>query len=48
MMHVSTAYSFCPHSEVEEKFYEMPVDYQKVINKVNVMNDDELECETPK
>ncbi|XP_065213885.1 fatty acyl-CoA reductase wat-like [Planococcus citri] len=48
MMHVSTAYSFCPHSEIEEKFYDMPVHYMDVINKVTTMNDSEINFETPK
>lgn len=48
MMHVSTAYSFCPRTEIEEKFYDMPVNYVDVINKVSAMNDAELNFETPK
>ncbi|XP_065204446.1 fatty acyl-CoA reductase wat-like isoform X1 [Planococcus citri] len=48
MMYISTAYSFCPHSEIEEKFYDMPADYIDVINKVTKMNDSEVNFETPK
>ncbi|XP_065226235.1 fatty acyl-CoA reductase wat-like [Planococcus citri] len=48
MMHVSTAYSFCPRSEIEEKFYDMPVHYMDVINKVTTMNESEINFETNK
>ncbi|XP_065204287.1 fatty acyl-CoA reductase wat-like [Planococcus citri] len=49
MMYISTAFSFCHHSEIiEEKFYDMPADYMEVINKVTKMNDSEVDFETPK
>lgn len=47
-MHVSTCYSFCPLPEIEEKFYDMPVDYNDIIKTVNSMNNEEIEYETPK
>nr|UYO73019.1 fatty acyl-CoA reductase [Phenacoccus solenopsis] len=48
IMHVSTAYSFCPLPKLEEKFYDMPVDYRDVMNKVQNMNDEEVNFETAK
>ena len=47
-MHVSTAYSFCPTLELEEKFYSMPADYEDIIQKVKLLNEEELEKETPR
>lgn len=47
-MHVSTAYSFCPRLEIEEKFYEMPVDYEDIIQRVKISTQEELEMETLK
>lgn len=47
-MHVSTAYSFCPHLEIEEKFYDMPVNYEDIIQRVKVMSKEALEMETAK
>lgn len=45
---MSTAYSFCPRLEIEEKFYEMPVDYEDIIQRVKVRTEEELQMETPK
>ncbi|XP_054167680.1 putative fatty acyl-CoA reductase CG5065 [Oppia nitens] len=42
LVHVSTAYAFCQHSDLEERIYPMTVSPEEVINAVETMNDKEL------
>jgi len=47
-MHVSTAFSFCPHLQVDEKFYPMPITYNEVIQQVKNLPVERLQAETKK
>lgn len=48
-MYVSTAYANCVHSEIDEKFYEAPYNYNGVISLVTSANNDKkLENITPR
>lgn len=48
VMYVSTAFSNCARIEIEEKIYDMPFNYNDVINKVLAIEDvEELERITP-
>ncbi|XP_026470666.1 fatty acyl-CoA reductase wat-like [Ctenocephalides felis] len=48
VVHVSTAFSFCPHKEIDEKFYNMPVKYDDLIQLTNTHDDQKLESMLPK
>lgn len=43
MIHVSTAYSFCIESKIEEKVYDEFMDYQEIMNQLLKMSDEEME-----
>ncbi|KAI5640406.1 male sterility protein domain-containing protein [Phthorimaea operculella] len=47
MVHVSTAYSNCPLKNIEEKFYESPLNGEKLIDLVETMDDKTLAEITP-
>ncbi|KAI4483559.1 hypothetical protein M0804_007819 [Polistes exclamans] len=47
-VHVSTFYSQCIHNPIEEKFYDPPMDDDKLINLVDSMNEKLLDDITPK
>ncbi|XP_046837351.1 fatty acyl-CoA reductase wat-like isoform X2 [Vespa crabro] len=47
VVHVSTAYSNCFHIPLEEKFYDPPIDPDKLINLVNSINEKLLDDITP-
>ncbi|XKL65007.1 hypothetical protein PGB90_005093 [Kerria lacca] len=47
-MFVSTAYSFCFQSEIEEKVISVDINYEDLIQKVKLQNDDELMKEEQK
>ncbi|XP_066585304.1 fatty acyl-CoA reductase wat-like [Prorops nasuta] len=46
-VHVSTAYANCPHETIEEKFYEPPIDPDKLISLMECMDDKLVEDVTP-
>ncbi|KAJ8688342.1 hypothetical protein QAD02_024137, partial [Eretmocerus hayati] len=47
-VYVSTAFSHCVLKHIEEKFYEPPLDPDKVISLVGLLDDDTLDFMTPK
>lgn len=47
-VYVSTAYSNCPHKYIEERFYETPINCEKLFNLLDLLNDEQLEELTPK
>ncbi|XP_047370398.1 fatty acyl-CoA reductase wat-like [Vespa velutina] len=47
VVHVSTAYSNCFHIPLEEKFYDPPIDPDKLINLVDCINEKLLDDITP-
>ncbi|XP_035741476.1 fatty acyl-CoA reductase wat-like [Vespa mandarinia] len=47
VVHVSTAYANCFHIPLEEKFYDPPIDSDKLINLVNCLNEKLLDDITP-
>lgn len=46
-IHVSTAYANCPQSVIEEKFYDPPMDSDKLIALVECVEDKLAEDITP-
>ena len=46
-VHISTAYSNCPHKVIEERFYEPNLKYTEVRDLVNSLDDDTLSVLTP-
>lgn len=46
-MHVSTAYANCPQSVIEEKFYDSPMDSDKLIALMECVEDKLAEDITP-
>ncbi|XP_035741463.1 fatty acyl-CoA reductase wat-like [Vespa mandarinia] len=47
VVHISTAYTNCFHIPLEEKFYDPPIDPDKLINLVNCLNEKLLDNITP-
>lgn len=47
LVHVSTAYSNCPIKNIDEIIYPSNVDYEKVLDLLNWMTDEQLELLTP-
>ncbi|KAL7298063.1 hypothetical protein TKK_0009068 [Trichogramma kaykai] len=48
MVHISTAFSHCVRSEIDEKFYEPPMDPEKALALVDMLSDDVLKHMTAK
>lgn len=46
-VHISTAFSHCPRTEVDEVFYSVPFKYQNIINLVKSSDDEKLDQLTP-
>lgn len=47
IVHISTAYCNCPNDNIDEKFYEPPMHYQKFVDMVDSCPDHVLEAATP-
>ena len=47
-VHISTAFSHCILKHIEEKCYDPPVEPEKVLTLIDVLNDDMLEYITDK
>ncbi|XP_001600309.1 fatty acyl-CoA reductase wat-like [Nasonia vitripennis] len=47
-VHISTAFSHCILKKIEEKFYEPPMDPDRVLSLVDMLDDDLLDHMTPK
>lgn len=47
MLHVSTAFSNCIRSEIDEKFYDPPMEPEKLMSLVDCLDDEKLEAITP-
>jgi alcohol-forming fatty acyl-CoA reductase len=47
-VHISTAYSQCPRSDISEVFYEPPIDYRQAFDLVNNFGDDFVNSLTAK
>lgn len=47
VIYVSTAYTQCPQKEVEERFYEPPLDSKKMIALTDCVSDSMMENITP-
>ncbi|XP_048516238.1 fatty acyl-CoA reductase wat-like isoform X2 [Athalia rosae] len=47
VLHVSTAYANCPQEVIEEKFYEPPIEYKKLLTIMECVNDKLLDEITP-
>jgi alcohol-forming fatty acyl-CoA reductase len=47
VVHISTAYSQCPRSEIKETFYEPPIDYRRALQLLNEFDVD-IDTLTPK
>lgn len=48
LIHVSTAYANCPHNVIEEKFYESPIDGDKLMSLMDCMDEQLIEDITPR
>lgn len=46
-VHVSTAYSNCPRSEIEERFYPPPMTAKQILELVELLPEDKLDLITP-
>ncbi|XP_044764594.1 uncharacterized protein LOC123321154 [Coccinella septempunctata] len=46
-LHISTAYSFCPQEEIDEKFYEPGMKGEDLLHMVETMNPERLKAITP-
>lgn len=46
-IYVSTAYSNCTNTKIEEKFYEAPMSYEKLLEIVDLLDEEHLELLTP-
>lgn len=46
-VHVSTAFSHCPRTEIHEEFYPMSVEYEALIEKISTLDNEKLEEMTP-
>lgn len=42
-IHVSTAYANCVHDEIQEKFYDTPIDGHKLISLVKSMDEKKVD-----
>lgn len=47
-VHISTAYSQCPRSEIQEMFYESPMDYRRALELISSFSDDVVNALTTK
>ncbi|XP_026684749.1 uncharacterized protein LOC113470475 [Diaphorina citri] len=47
-VHVSTAYTHCPRKEIDERFYDVPYNYEEFIQNILDETDEKLEETTPK
>ncbi|CAG9854301.1 unnamed protein product [Phyllotreta striolata] len=47
LIHVSTAFSNCVHTTIEEKFYDPPITAEKLITLVDCLDDNKLDKITP-
>lgn len=47
-VHVSTAYAYCTYDKIEEKFYDPPIDGDKLLTLMNCLDDNLAEEITPK
>lgn len=47
-IHVSTAYSNCPYPEIEERVYDLPIDVDKILQIVDLLDEGMVEYLKPK
>ncbi|XP_046424476.1 fatty acyl-CoA reductase wat-like [Neodiprion virginianus] len=47
ILHVSTAYANCPQEQIDEKFYDPPIEYKKILTLVDCVNEKFLDEITP-
>ncbi|XP_043504626.1 fatty acyl-CoA reductase wat-like [Polistes fuscatus] len=47
-VYVSTAYSYCVYSKIEEKFYKPPIKTEDIIKLTEILKEDQLDLITPK
>lgn len=48
MIHVSTAYANCHLRNIEEKFYDYPVNFEELDEKIDQMDDKTIDSMTSK
>ncbi|XP_072758532.1 fatty acyl-CoA reductase wat [Anoplolepis gracilipes] len=46
-IYISTAFSQCVHKFIEEKFYSPPIETEKILTLLDILNDEQLEKLTP-
>ncbi|KAI4479319.1 hypothetical protein M0804_011104 [Polistes exclamans] len=47
-VYISTAYSHCVYSKIEEKFYKPPIETEDIIKLTEILSEDQLDLITPK
>lgn len=47
-LYISTAYSQCPRFEIQETFYESPIDYRRALELLSFFDDDVIDSVTAK
>lgn len=48
IIYVSTAYSHCIYSDIDEKFYDTPISSDKLMQLIDILDDDQLEALLPR